>query len=67
MARVLGVRVEITLTPDVSDLDDHAAEILLRLADVLPRVPLARRKLLVAQVEELEERYPISGSPIRGR
>jgi HTH-type transcriptional regulator/antitoxin HipB len=57
IASVLGVEVALDLRPSAEAMDEHAAEIVLRLAEVLPRIPHARRKALVAQVEELEERY----------
>jgi transcriptional regulator with XRE-family HTH domain len=57
IANVLRVDLEMRLVPSAAELDDHAAAVLLRLADVLPAVPPERRRVLVAQIEELEERY----------
>jgi transcriptional regulator with XRE-family HTH domain len=58
VAAVLHVELQLRLVPAAADTDDHAAALLLRLAEVLPRVPVARRRVLLAQLEELEEQFP---------
>lgn len=58
IAAAFGLQAEIRLIPATADLDDHAGALLMRLAEVLRRVPEGRRKVLEAQIEELEHRYP---------